>query len=550
MAAGYDYVIVGGGTSGCVLAARLSENPSARVCLIEAGGRDTNPLIHMPVGFAKMTTGPLTWGLKTAPQKHANNREILYAQAKVLGGGSSINAEVFTRGVPADYDRWVEEGAEGWGFKDIQKYFLRSEGNSILSGAWHGTDGPLGVSNIPEPQRMTRAFVQSCQEFGIPYNPDFNGPVQEGAGVYQTTTRDNRRCSAAVGYLRPALKRPNLTVVTGALVLRIVFEGLRAVGVDYEAGGYRTTARAESEVILTSGAIGTPKLMMLSGVGPADALNSHGIEVVQDMAGVGQNLQDHFGVDIVAELKNHDSLDKYNKLHWSIWAGIQYTLFKSGPITSNLVEGGAFWYGDKASRITSNVVQGGAFWYGDEASPTPDLQFHFLAGAGAEAGVPSVPKGASGITLNSYTLRPKSRGTVTLRSADPRALPVIDPNFLGDPDDVRISAEGVKISREIFGQPSLQKCIKTLHFPDRNVRTQEDYVAYARQYGRTSYHPTCTCKMGRDEMSVVDPQLRVHGLDGIRICDSSIMPSLVGSNTNAVTIMIGEKASDMIRGNA
>lgn len=531
MSAGYDYVIVGGGSAGCVLAARLSENPSARVCLIEAGGRDTNPLIHMPVGFAKMTTGPLTWGLKTAPQKHANNREILYAQAKVLGGGSSINAEVFTRGVPGDYDRWVEEGAEGWGFRDIQKYFLRSEGNAILSGAWHGTDGPLGVSNIPEPQRMTRAFVQSCQEFGIPYNPDFNGPVQEGAGVYQTTTRDNRRCSAAVGYLRPALKRKNLTVVTGALVLRIVFEGRRAVGVDYAVDGKRMTARAESEVLVTSGAIGTPKLMMLSGVGPADALKNHGIDVVQDMAGVGQNLQDHFGVDIVAELKNHDSLDKYNRLHWSIWAGIQYTLFKSGPITSNVVEGGAFWYGDKAN-------------------PTPDLQFHFLAGAGAEAGVPGVPKGSSGITLNSYTLRPKSRGTVSLRSADPRALPVIDPNFLADPEDVKISVEGVKISQEIFAQPSLQKYIKTLHFPGRNVRTQDDYVAYTRQYGRTSYHPTCTCKMGRDEMAVVDPQLRVHGLDGIRICDSSAMPSLVGSNTNAATIMIGEKAADMIRGNA
>ncbi len=220
MADGFDYVIVGGGTAGCVLAARLTENPDTRVCLLEAGGRDTHPLIHVPVGFAKMTTGPLTWGLTTAPQKHANNREIPYAQARVLGGGSSINAEVFTRGHPADYDRWVDEGAAGWGFADIRKYFLRSEGNSILSGEWHGTEGPLGVSNTPDPQPMTRAFIRSCQELGIPYNPDFNGPVQEGAGVYQTTTRNARRCSAAVGYLRPALKRPNLTVVTRAQVLR------------------------------------------------------------------------------------------------------------------------------------------------------------------------------------------------------------------------------------------------------------------------------------------------------------------------------------------
>lgn len=530
MMEGFDYVIIGGGSSGCVLAARLSENPSVRVCLIEAGGRDRHPLIHMPVGFAKMTAGPMTWGLTTAPQKHANNREIPYAQARVLGGGSSINAEVYTRGHPRDYDRWVEEGADGWSFREVKPYFLRSEGNTILSGEWHGTDGPLGVSNLPDPQPMTRAFVQSCQELGIPYNPDFNGPVQEGAGVYQTTIRNSRRCSAAVGYLRPALARKNLTLITGALVLRIVFQGRRAVGVEYSTGGAAKIARAESEVLVTSGAIGTPKLMMLSGVGPAASLWSHGIDVVQDMAGVGQNLHDHFGVDIVAELKGHDSLDKYNKFHWMLLAGIEYALFKSGP-------------------VASNVVEGGAFWYGDRASPYPDLQFHFLAGAGAEAGVPSVPKGSSGVTLNSYTVRPKSRGSVTLRSADPRALPIVDPNFLDDPDDLRISVEGIRISREIFGQPSLQKYIKTIRFPDESVRTQADFEAYARQYGRTSYHPTCTCKMGRDDMSVVDPQLRVHGLDGIRICDSSVMPSLVGSNTNAATIMIGEKAADLIRGN-
>ena len=337
---GFDYVIVGGGSAGCVLAARLSEDPAARVCLIEAGGRDTNPLIHMPVGFAKMTTGPLTWGLTTVPQRHANNREIAYAQAKVLGGGSSINAEIFTRGHPSDYDRWVTEGAEGWGAKDVQKYFLRSEGNTILSGALHGTDGPLGVSNLPDPNPMSRAFVQSCQELGIPYNPDFNGERQEGAGFYQTTTRNNRRCSAAVGYLRPALKRPNLTLITGALVLRVVFEGTRAVGVEYSVGGAAQIARAASEVIVTSGAIGSPKLMMLSGIGPAAHLAGHGIKVVHDLPGVGQNLTDHFGIDIVAELNGHGSLDKYNKPHWAVWAGIQYALFKSGPVTSNVVEGG------------------------------------------------------------------------------------------------------------------------------------------------------------------------------------------------------------------
>ena len=530
MAKGFDYVIVGGGSAGCVLAARLSEDPSVRVCLIEAGGRDTNPLIHMPVGFAKMTTGPLTWGLTTAPQKHANNREIPYAQARVLGGGSSINAEIFTRGHPTDYDRWVEEGAEGWGFKDIRKYFLRSEGNTVLSGEWHGADGPLGVSNVPDPNPTTLAFVRSCQELGLPYNPDFNGERQEGTGVYQTTTLNKRRCSAAVGYLRPALGRKNLMLMVGGLVTRILFRGNRAVGISYAQGNATEDITAEREVIVTSGAIGSPKLMLLSGVGPAADLSRHGIKVQHDLPGVGQNLTDHFGIDIVAELNGHQSLDKYGKWYNSLWAGMQYVLFKSGP-------------------VTSNVVEGGAFWYADRDQPKPDLQFHFLCGAGAEAGVPSVPKGSSGITLNSYTLRPKSRGSVTLRSSDPKATPVVDPNFLAEPDDLRISVEGVRVSREMFRQPSLQKMIRAVRFPDDNVRTQGELEAYARQYGRTSYHPVGTCKMGVDAMAVVDPQLRVRGLDGLRICDSSVMPSLIGSNTNAPTIMIGEKAADLIRGN-
>lgn len=527
---GYDYVIVGGGSAGCVLANRLSEITDASVLLLEAGGKDSHPLIRMPVGFAKMTAGPFTWGLKTAPQKHANNREIPYAQAKVIGGGSSINAMVFTRGNPADYDRWAEEeGCPGWSFSEIQRYFVRSEGNAVLASDYHGTDGPLGVSNLPDPQRVTLAFVQSCQQYGMPYNPDFNGAQQEGTGVYQTTTRGYRRCSAAEGYLKPAMGRRNLEVETGCLVHSVDIESGRARGITYSKGSTTASVRADSEIIVTSGAIGSPKLMMLSGVGAADELKERGVEPVHDLPGVGKNLSDHFGIDIVAELKGPDSLDKYGKLPWMLAAGLEYWIFKSGP-------------------ATSNVVEGGAFWYADREKPIPDLQFHFLAGAGAEEGVPSVPSG-SGITLNSYTLRPKSRGTVKLRSSNPADSAMVDPNFLADPDDVRISTEGVRISREIFSQPALQKYIKRMHFPDDDVRTDAEVEAYARQFGRTSYHPNGTCKMGSDAMSVVDPELRVRGIDGLRICDSSIFPSLVGSNTNAPSIMVAEKASDLIRGN-
>lgn len=530
MAEAYDYIIVGGGSSGCVLANRLTEDPDCRVLLIEAGGRDSNPYIHLPVGFAKMTTGPLTWGLVTVPQKHANNREIAYAQGRVIGGGSSINAEIYTRGHASDYDRWAdEEGAPGWSFRDVQPYFLRAEGNDTLAGAWHNTEGPLGVSNIAAPQKMSQVFVQACQQYGMSYNPDFNGPEQAGTSIYQTTIRHARRCSAAVAYLRPIKDRQNLTIRTDCQVSRIAIDKGRATGVRYWSNGAETAITAEREVLVASGAIGTPKLMMLSGVGPADHLTSLGIAVAADAPGVGQNLTDHYGIDIVYELSGPYSLDKYNKPHWMAWAGLQYFFFKSGPVASNVVEGGAFWYSDsKLSR--------------------PDLQFHFLCGAGVEAGVPTVPSG-SGLTLNSYTLRPKSRGSVRLRSANYTDRPLVDPNFLAEPDDLKTSVEGVKISREVMHQPAFAKYMKREHFPGTQVKTQADFEAYARQYGRTSYHPVGTCRMGSDALAVVDPQLRVRGVEGLRICDSSVMPSLIGSNTNAATIMIGEKAADLVRGN-
>lgn len=524
----YDYVVVGGGAAGCVLAARLSEDATVRVLLLEAGPADKDPYIHMPVGFYRMTAGPLIWSYNLAPQKHAADREIPYAQGRVLGGGSSVNAMVFTRGQAGDFDRWASDcGCPGWSFEEILPYYVRSEDNNRLAGAFHGTGGPLGVSDLINPTELARAFVLACQQMGMPYNPDFNGARQAGCGLYQVSQRNGRR-SSAVEYLRRARGRPNLEVRTGCLATKIRVEGGAAVGVEYRRGGQVEFARAERETIVSSGAIGSPKLLLLSGLGPADELARLGIPVVCDLPGVGQNLHDHYDVDIIYDLNGPYSLDRYKRWHWMLWAGLEYKLFNKGPVTSNVVEGGAFWFGDRTQS-------------------TPDLQFHFLVGAGVEAGIAPVPSG-SGCTMNSYFLRPRSRGAVTLRSADPAAAPVIDPNYLGDPYDLKISVEGLKVSREIMAQSAFRKYIRREHLPGPEVRSQAQCEEYARRYGRTSYHPVGTCRMGQGADAVVDPQLRVRGVGGLRVIDSSIMPVLTSSNTFAPTVMIAEKGSDLVLG--
>jgi choline dehydrogenase-like flavoprotein len=524
----YDYVIVGGGSSGCVLANRLSADPGIRVLLLEAGPRDTNLYLKIPIGFAKLTAGPFEWGFKSVPQRHAANRVIPLAQGRVLGGGSSINAQVFTRGVPEDYDEWAAvHGCDGWSFKDIQQYYVRSEDNDRLSAPWHGVGGPLGVSDIVNLQPLSRAFIRAGQEFGLPFNGDFTAANPYGVGPYQTTTRDARRCSASVGYLNPVLGRPNLTVRTDVMVTRIVLDGRRATGVEVADKSGVQRIDAEREVLLVAGTIGSPKLLMLSGIGDPAHLKEVGIETRVPLQGVGKNLHDHYDIDIIYEVNGPHSLERYNNKLWAAWAGVEYVLFKKGPITSTAVEGGAFSFANKAEKV-------------------PDLQFHFLPAAGVEAGV-SPPRSGYGCTLNSYFVRPRSRGSVRLASSDPRQAPLIDPNYIADDYDLEISVEGVRQSREIMSQVSMMKYVKSEHFPGPDVKTKDDCIRYARNYGRTSYHHVGTCRMGKGDDSVVAPDLKVRGVEGLRVCDASVMPRIVSSNTNAPAMMIGEKAADLVR---
>jgi choline dehydrogenase len=526
----FDYVIAGGGTAGSVLAGRLSEDPSVRVLLLEAGRSDRHPFIQVPAGFAKLTAGPYQWGYVSVPQKHCNGREIPLAQGKVLGGGGSINAQVFTRGVANDYDGWAKDyDCAGWSAEEVRQYFIRSESNSRLSAPFHGTEGPLGVSDLAHPHELSKAFVRAGQEFGLPYNGDFNGADQHGIGFYQTTTRNSQRCSAATAYLRPARKRKNLVIRTSITAKRVVMTGLRATGVEVIENGTARTYTASREVIVSSGAFGSPKLLQLSGIGDPADLKAAGVDTLHALPGVGKNLQDHCDLDIIYELNLYGSMDRLNRIRTATaLAGVEYLAFKSGPLASTIVEAGGFSYGNKSEK-------------------TPDLQFHFLPAAGVEAGIASVRPGF-GATLNSYFVRPRSRGTVRLASADPNASPLIDPNFLADDYDVEMAIEGVRQSRAIMDQPSMAPHIKAEHLAGgEKVDSKDEYVRFVRAHGRTSYHPVGTCAMGTGDESVVSPELKVHGIEGLRVVDSSIMPRIVSSNTQAPTVMIAEKAVDMIR---
>ncbi len=524
----YDYIIVGSGPAGCVLANRLSEDPSLQVLLLEAGGRDSHPYFAMPAGFAKMTKGIASWGWSTVPQKHLNGRVLWYTQGKVLGGGSTINAQVYTRGNARDYDAWATAGCTGWSYAEILPYFKRAEENQRFADAYHGYGGPLGVSAPVNPLPIGEAFIRAGQEFGLPYNPDFNGAQQEGVGHYQVTVRNARRSSGATAYLRPIHDRKNLTIKTKMLVTRIVVEKGRAIGVEASEDGSRATQiRAERELLIAGGGIGSPRLLLLSGIGPADHLKAVGVPVIHDLTGVGSNLQDHLDVYAMAECTGDHTYDSMVRPHRTLWAGLQYILFKKGPVASTLFETGGFSYADRSA-------------------PSPDVQFHFGLGSGIEAGVPRLKNG--GLTLNSYFVRPRSRGTVRLASVDPVAAPLIDPNYWADPYDRQISLRGLAMAREILRQPALKPFILAERLPGPDLTDEAALAEYVYRTGKVCHHPVGTCKMGTDAAAVVAPDLKLRGLDGIRVCDSSVMPLIPSSNTNAPTIMVAEKAADIIRG--
>lgn len=524
----YDYIIVGAGSAGCVLANRLSADPDVRVLLLEAGPRDWNPFIHMPAGLARLVQfKSLNWNYETEPEPALNNRRLYWPRGKVLGGSSSINAMCYARGHRSDYDDWAAAGNPGWSWSEVLPYFLHAEDQSRGKSELHGTGGPLSVSDLGYTNALSEVFIQAAEQAGIARNPDFNGPAQRGVGLYQVTQREGRRCSTAAGYLNPARSRPNLTVLTGALTLGLSWTSDNRVGgVRYRRRGMTHTAHAEREVLLAAGAINSPQLMMLSGIGPAAMLEAAGVKVRHDRSGVGQNLQDHLDICTLTRCSQPVTYDQLNEFR----VGLQYFLHRQGEGTSNIAEAGAF------------LVSGRG------RDDRPDIQMHFVPALLDDHGRNRLP--GDGYTLHACPLRPESRGHLALRSDDPREPIAIHANYLSAPEDLEMMLECIRLSRHILEQPAFRPFRAHEIFPGGDVRDRDSLIDFVRSKAETIYHPVGTCRMGSDDEAVVDPQLRVRGVGGLRVVDASIMPSLVGGNTNAPTIMIAEKAAEMIRNEA
>lgn len=524
---GYDYVIVGAGSAGCVVANRLSADPGVTVALLEAGGRDTNPWIHIPAGYYRNILNPkITWQFGSGPEPHLGGRVINWPRGRVLGGTSAINGLLYVRGQARDFDVWRQFGNAGWSFADVLPYFKRAEHQERGADELHGVGGPLGVSDVHMDNPVCDAFVKSCIAEGIPFTKDFNGPSQAGVGYYQLTNRNGRRSTTAVAYLNPIKHRANLHIITNAEAQGLVLEGKRVTGVRIKRHGQPMVVKANREVILSAGAIGSPHLMQVSGIGPGEVLKSAGVDVRHDLAGVGENLQDHYQARMVYEMGARGSLNEVWHSRWlQVKTGLEYIFKRSGMLT-----------------FGAGVV--GVFAKSSPELDEPDIQFHFipLSGEGPGKGLHKFP----GVIVSVCQLRPESRGYIRIKSPDPEVQPAIVSNYLEADLDRHVLLEAMKLARRIVARPPFADITVREHLPGRDQNSDEQLMKFAREQGTTIFHPCGTAKMGRDPKAVVDERLRVHGLAGLRVADAAIMPTMTSGNTNAPTIMIGEKASDMI----